>query len=100
MQVEYDKTYYEQLIDVLEDAYLAGRGIKCLTLTRDEYKAVVKAMTNSRFITSLSRKIYIRNFELNTLVGDELLKGYLAYQVAEEQTQRSAKLNMVAMRIV
>ena len=97
MQIEYEKTHYERLVDILEDAFLAGRDIKVIRLSKNEHKSISKALENRSFLSSVRRKVWIKGFVLNQLIGDELRKGYITYQVVEEQTQQSATLNMVAL---
>lgn len=99
MNVEYEKTYYERLVDVLEDAFFAGRDIKLITLTKKEYESIIKCMSSRAFIASISRKVYIKNLETFDSTND-WINGRIGYQVVEQQTQQSATLNLVALRII
>ena len=99
MKVNYDKTTYEKLLDILEDATLSGRSIKNIEVTKDEWKWIMTSFVNSKFLQSISRKIYIKNIR-SVLESDVTIKAHIDYMVIESPYQQSAKLNFVTVVIV
>lgn len=99
MKVEYSKTYYEQFIDILEDSFLAGRIIKDITMSIDEYNSIMKSLENPQFLRSIKRKVLIGTIKI-TSSPDTPMKVNVAYQVLESFSQYTAKLNNVNLVIL
>jgi hypothetical protein len=99
MKVEYSRTYYEQFVDILEDAYLAGRIIKDITMSIDEYNSIMKSLDNQTFLRSIKRKVLIGNIK-SFATTDTPIKVNVTYQVLESFNQYTAKLNNVNLVIL
>lgn len=99
MKVNYNRTHYEKLMDVLEEAFLAGRSIKNIECDITEWKNIMKCYSNPKFVMAVSRKVYIKS--INTVLeSDAPLKAHVNYMVVEHPHQQSANLNFVTINIL
>jgi GTP cyclohydrolase FolE2 len=99
MKVNYNRTTFEKLMDALEEAFLAGRTIKNIEMTIDEWKHVMKSYSNPKFVMAVSKKVYIKNIE-TVMETDTPLKAHINYMVVEHPHQQSANLNFVTVIIL
>lgn len=98
MIFEYEKTHYEELVESLENAFIAGRKIKNIIMSQKEFDCIKKYIANIKFTSSIKSKVYISKLELT---GDIVMPrtAYIGYQVIEKAYQQSATLYMVKVTI-
>jgi hypothetical protein len=99
MKVNYEKTNYEQLVDILETAFHANRDIKSIEITTDEYKRITKSLGDPKFLQAINRKVLIK--DCSTIVVPDLpLTCVMAYQVVDSWMDQSARLCHVKLVIL
>jgi hypothetical protein len=96
MQVVYNKTYYEQLVDILEDGHFSDRDIKQILMPIHEYEEILKRYNNPRFLSSINSKVYIESMDAS-LAPDELMTVVVCYQVVEKSSDRTARLRHIPL---
>lgn len=99
MKVNYEKTNYEQLIDILETAFHANRDIKNIEITADEYKRITKSLGDQKFLQALHRKVLIKDCS-TIMVPDKPLTCVMTYQVVDSWMDQSARLCHVELVIL
>jgi hypothetical protein len=99
MKAIYEKTYYEELIDILEDAFLADRIINRIEMPISEYKHITKQYTNTQFISSIRRKVYIKDISL-TCIPDDVTTAHISYHCMRSLYDQSAQLKFVKVVIL
>jgi hypothetical protein len=100
MKVIYEKTYFEQLVDNLEQAHISGRQIKHIEVSVFEYKKILEMYLNTQFLQSVKSKVIIKQID-SQFNSNDLTKVNITYQVVDNwNDMRCANLKFVQLIIL
>jgi len=99
MEIIYDKTIFEKLLDALEDSFKANRPIKSIKVTSEEWKQIAKRITDVPFLTSINHNVVIKDFELMA-EPNTTTKVRITYFVRESNTIYTAVMKHILIYVL